>query len=499
MRKMMKRVGAIIASVVITLSSSIVASAETGYTYNYDFWDDVQYSPDAYSVAGVYTSADLGLDKKLNMPAGMYVNGNMLYICDTNNNRIVELERYDVDQFMIRRIIDTISGDTDKTTLNGPTDIAISENGYIFICDKNNERIIKLDNDLRLITSFVKPQDANFDQNLSFLPHKLIIDRADRVYCIATNVNKGLIKFEPDGEFSGFVGATPVSYTFVDYIKKKLATKAQRDQMESFTPTEYDNIYVDDDGFMYAVTNNLSQEDIRSGAVNPVRKINLKGNDILVRNGNQRIIGDIYFDAGGGVDGPSRFIDVTAFDNEVYTVLDKNRGRLFSYDDQGRMLWCFGGVGNSNGRFKNAIALEHMGYDLFVLDQQNGSITIFTPTEFGKKVYQALDQFQNGDYAGSGASWQEVIDLNGNYDLAYIGIGRTLFRQKRYKEALEYFELKYDRDNYSKAYKQYRKVWVEENIVLIVILLAVIIFVPLIVGRLKRIKFQIDTADIFRE
>ena len=51
--------------------------------------------------------------------------------------------------------------------------------------------------------------------------------------------------------------------------------------------------------------------------------------------------------------------------------------------------------------------------------------------------------------------------LDGNYDLAYIGIGRSLLRQKQYKEAMDYFELKYDEDNYSRAYKQYRKEWVE--------------------------------------
>ena len=36
MKKVMKRIGALMVSVVIALSSSIVAAAEEGYTYNYD-------------------------------------------------------------------------------------------------------------------------------------------------------------------------------------------------------------------------------------------------------------------------------------------------------------------------------------------------------------------------------------------------------------------------------------------------------------------------------
>lgn len=498
MKKMMKRICAFAASTVIALSSSIVANAETGYTYNYDWWGDVQYSPDAYNVVGVYTAVEMGLDKKLSMPAGLFVHDSMVYICDTGNNRIIELERVEVDKFELRRIIDSFKGGTGPDTFAGPTDISVTDDGYMYICDKNNGRVLKLDMDLNYVMEFTKPTDANFDQSLSFLPHKLIVDGAGRVYCIATNVNKGLIKFEADGEFSGFVGATKVTYDWTDYIWKKIATKAQREQMESFVPTEYDNIYVDHDGFIYAVTSNVSEADLDAGTADPIRRLNLLGNDILVRNGAWYIIGDLYWGEGGGYEGPSRMTDITAFDNDVYVALDRTRGRLFSYDDQGRMLWTFGGNGNVDGYFKSAIALDHMGFDLIVLDTLDCSITVFTPTEFGNLVYQAIEEFQAGQYTESGETWQEVLKLNGNYDLAYIGIGRSLLRQERYHEAMEYFELKYDADNYSKAFKQYRKQWVEENILYIVLGLVLVLCVPLAVGKVKKIKHEIDIADIFR-
>ena len=89
-------------------------------------------------------------------------------------------------------------------------------------------------------------------------------------------------------------------------------------------------------------------------------------------------------------------------------------------------------------------------------------------------------------------------DLNGNYDLAYIGIGRSLLRQERYREAMDYFELKYDDENYSKAYKQYRKEWVEEHIVIIVVVVLALFLIPLSIGKVKAIKHEIDIADIFR-
>ncbi len=89
------------------------------------------------------------------------------------------------------------------------------------------------------------------------------------------------------------------------------------------------------------------------------------------------------------------------------------------------------------------------------------------------------------------------MQLNGNYDLAYIGIGRSYLRQERYKEAMDYFEVKYDDENYSKAFKQYRKEWVEEHIAVIVIVLLAMFLIPMGIGKVRSIKHEIDTADIF--
>ena len=89
MRKMIKRAGVLLAGAVMLLSSSlsVCAMPDGGrYGYNYDYWGDVQGSPNAYAVSGVYTSVDMGLDKNLSNPQSLYVCGNLVYICDTGNN-----------------------------------------------------------------------------------------------------------------------------------------------------------------------------------------------------------------------------------------------------------------------------------------------------------------------------------------------------------------------------------------------------------------------------
>ena len=62
MKKTLKRVGALAAGILLLAGPCATVSAETGYTYNYDYWGDVQYSPDAYRVVGVYTAVEMGLE-----------------------------------------------------------------------------------------------------------------------------------------------------------------------------------------------------------------------------------------------------------------------------------------------------------------------------------------------------------------------------------------------------------------------------------------------------
>lgn len=503
MKRKMKRIGAFVlggflGTLTFASSAVTVLAHEDNYTYNYDYWGDVQDSPDFYTVADTYTSEKLNLDVRLSDPQGLYVKGNDVYLCDTNNNRILVLEFNEHDKLEVKQIIDSFKGNVDVTTFSGPTDVAVSDEGEYFIADKGNNRILKLDADLNYMMQFDKPVDSTLNADLPFQPHKIAIDAVGRVYCVASGINKGLVKYENDGTFSGFVGATKVTFDWTDYIWKKFATQEQRDRLVAFVPTEYDNLYMDYEGFIYAVIGNQDEDTLKNGESAAVRRLNLLGNDILVQNGEWGVYGDLYMGQGGGLEGPSKFMDVTVMENDVYVCLDQKRGRLFGYDEQGRMMFACGGPGNMNGYFKRGNAVEHRGYDLLVLDSQDCSLTVMKPTEFGSLVYEAMYEFDQGEYEKSGELWKKVMELNGNYDLAYIGIGRALLRQEEYKEALDYFELKYDDDNYSKAFKQYRKEWVEEHILVIILVLVVVIVLPLAIGKIRAIKHEIDIADIFR-
>jgi len=496
--KVMHRLLALIMTIIMFASINTAYAADDGYatsyTYNYDYWMDIRESPDAYRVNQVIYAGDLGLEVAMRKPQSLYVRNNDLYVCDSGNNRILQINRKG-DTYTLTRIIDTIAG-CDVTTFNNPSDVFVDEDNNIYIADTNNNRVVMVDKDLNFIKQFTKPTDATFDQSLSFFPSKLVVDTSGRAFVLATNVNKGLVKYESDTSFTGFVGANKVSYNFFEYMwKMYFSTKEQRAQQANFVPTEYINVYMDKDSFIYATNITFSEYDLISDVAQPIRRLNGIGNDILIKNDRYPPIGDLYWISGSVTLGPSQLMDITVLDNDIYIAIDRTRGRIFGYDSQGIMLWAFGTTGNSEGAFNSAISIEHMGKDLFVLDQNEGNITVFKPTEYGNLIYEASEAYLKGDYDGSAEKWEDVLKLNSNYNLAFIGIGRSLLRQDKYTEAMEYFEMAHDRENYGRAFRLYRKVWVEENIGWMVIVLAALLILPLIKRSANKMRMEVEAYE----
>ncbi len=491
---MQSRIRAAFLSVFLILTLILQAGAQVGYvpqySYTYDYWGNPRSAPDAYRAVNVIYSADLGLEKPINNPSSLFVKGDRVYLCDSGNHRILQIRR-DGGAFILERVIDSFTGGKGPNRFASPSDVFVTEEGDLFICDTENQRVLKLDQNLNLLLTITKPLDETFDQRLSFLPDRIVADVTGRAFVLVRNVNKGLVKFENDGRFTGFIGAMPVSFSISDQIWRLLSTRQQREQQASFVPTEYDNAYIDPKGFIYAVTTTFAEYDLIWDKAKPIRKLNAIGNDILVKNGEFPPIGDIDWGTAAGYSGPSKFSDITVLHNEVYVALDKTRGRLFGYDEQGRNLWIFGGSGNMTGFFRNAVSIEHIGYDLLVLDSLENSITLFEPTEYGRLIYEALERYQGGEYAQSAEIWNEVLKQNGNFELAYIGVGRALLREEKFEQAMQYFKLANDEDNYSKAFQEYRKAWVERNISWIFAVLFILLIVPMAAGRIRRIRKEL--------
>ncbi len=544
----MRRLLAILAVLTILAPMTVAYAAEDGYsstyTYNYDYWSELRESPDAYRVTDVIYSSSLALEKAMRSPKSLFVRDQDLYIVDTGNNRILQLTRIGT-RFDLVRVIDQVTVGADKleefmaasdlmknedgtyltdddgsyylkppigsaaekgpmvltsenvTYFNNPNDVSVDPDGKIYVADRDNNRVIVMNKDLEFVQLFTKPSDSTFDQNQAFLPNKLVVDTSGRVFVLANNINKGLVKFEADGTFTGFIGANPVTYNLWDYIwKTYFMTKEQRSQQAAFVPTEYQNIYIDKEGFIYATNTSFSEYDLLWDNAKPIRRINAVGQDILVKNDRYPPIGDLEWVEQSSDHGPSKFYDITVLDNDMYMAIDQTRGRVFGYDPQGIMLWSFGTTGvNAEGVFTRANSIEHMGTDLLVLDELDCSVTVFAPTEYGNLIYQASEQYLRGDYDGSAETWEKVLQLNANYNLAFIGIGRSKMRAEEYEEAMALFKMAHDRDNYGRAFRYYRKIWVEKNILWVVLIIAVLVVFSFVRKTIRKVKWEVAAYE----
>ncbi|MDR0375773.1 MAG: hypothetical protein LBH85_08640 [Treponema sp.] len=466
-------------------ASAAVFAEPSNYTYNYDFWNEQAASPDAYTVSAYIIGASLGVGN-FRDPQGLFIKDEKIYVCDSGNNRIVVIGAKGRSGYEVLAVVSSVVIDGEESAFDYPMDIFETAYGEIYITDTNNQRVLCLDKDWNYVSSIVKPEDESVGVSSDFLPTKLVVDFAGRVFVQARNVNKGLMEFDSQGVFVGYMGANKVKVNIVDYAWKLISTQAQRARMDLFIPTEYNNLCLDRDGFIY-VTN-------ASGQTDPVRRLNAMGQDILIRNGYEDPKGDLVYGNAGGIVGRSKFIDVAALDNDSYACFDMARGRVFLYDFQGNLLYAFGGVGNREGYFMQPVALEKLGYSLFALDSRTGALTRFDLTRYGAAINEALSEYHAGRYEASAEKWEEVLKMNGNYDLAYIGIGRAALRQGEYQKAMRYYKLKRYYIGYGKAFQFFRKQWMEANLWKILIALGLIAATPPFLRLARKIGKEIREA-----
>lgn len=105
--------------------------------------------------------------------------------------------------------------------------------------------------------TFEKPVTELYDQNLTYNPRKVAVDKAGNVYVVVRSVTRGAVMFDYQGEFTGFYGANRVEATseiIMNAFWNTISTAEQRERMTKTTPVGFTNFDLDDDGFIYTVT-----------------------------------------------------------------------------------------------------------------------------------------------------------------------------------------------------------------------------------------------------
>ena len=192
----------------------------------------------------------------------------------------------------------------------------------------------------------------------------------------------------------------------------------------------------------------------------------------------------------GPYSGRSTFNDIKYRDKGIYSALDSKKGKIFTYDSEGHLLYVFGGMGTALGMFKKPVALECKNDNIYVLDEGRGEIVVFEPTKYGKCINTAVSLRFDGDETKAVTYWEEVLKLDANYELAYVGIGKSYLAANRNKEAMDYLKKGMDKKYYSVAFKRYRNEVLKDNLNNIMTGICIIIVIVIGVKAYKKYKFK---------
>lgn len=479
----MKRLTLLVLAILLCSSVSVYAVPYQGYLF--DFWSETVPAPEAYVPARILSGTDLGVGN-FNNPQDLLVSTDYIYLLDTGNKRIVI---FDHDWSFVREINGFVNSNGEIDGFNNPRGLFVTDDGHIYVADQNNKRIVELASDGSWIRSIDEPQtdlEGIIPEGFRYRPRKVAVDVAERMYVISDGTFDGILEFDPSGNFRGFIGAPRIKPNLIDYFWSRVATKEQRRRRALFLPTEYSNMHIDESGFIFATVSGLSTNE-----TDAIRRLNPSGKDVLRRQGFDPPVGDIqypYAGLGASIEGRSVFIDVVSRDHGIYSVLDIKRSRIFTYNSNGSLLYVFGGPGDQAGLLQGPTALEALGDQLLVLDSQRKAVTIFEPTSYAMYIHSAIDYHQRGEYDLAADMWANVLKYNANLDQAYNGIGRSLLRQDRFSEAMEYFRLGNNRRYYSKALGLYRREVISANFSAIMTFFLLFVLTVFLLVKIKPFK-----------
>lgn len=469
-------------------------------SYSYFGKETVTSAPAAYSFDREISAKTLGVVGACEISDIKYSAG-QFYLLDKAGGRVIILS----DTGELKKVI------ADNIGLSAPDGFFVSQNGSVYIADTENGRIVKTDADGQLTAVVSAPDSKVTLSDSAFVPIKISVDSAERLYVLSRDDTNGIYQLGLDGSFYGFYGSVPVVPSFSELLWRSVSTKEQLSKMLLFIPTEYSGMDIDEEGFIYTTVSTNTDSEMRSflssgsKQLAPVRRLNPKGSDVLLRNGNIPPMGDVLFDDTVTRETmASKLTEIAVYKDGIYSVLDSTRCRVFTYDKDGNLLFEFGKKGDSISDLGTPEALCYYGDNIAVLDAKSGSVKLFKRNEYAAAIVTAAVCEKSGDYEGSAAAWNDVLSLNSGCQIAYSGKARQALRDKDYRTAMKLFRFADDTEGYSKAFSLYRNELGSRfaaPVIAGIILVAVLIFAAkrLLNKKTKKVKKESKTRELLNK
>lgn len=491
---------------VLTTAASAAAPYST-YIYSADGF--VMESPDAYVPDVVVDSEYIGKDANDNY---VKISGlkdvaigtdNKVYLSDGVENKIYVLDSYYKYLFTIT---DFVNEQGVRDGFKGVSGLFVNDK-YIYACDTDNNRIVMFDLKGNFVKTVKQPESALFNTDTIYKPVAVAVDSYGRLFIVSSTTYEGVIVMSDTGSFYGYIGAQKVKLSAWEIFWRNVRPSSASDVQ--YVSSEYNNITIDDDNFIYVTSSSLD-EDAQASATGsdyaPVKKLNASGSDVMNRKGFFAPNGEVKYstDKNDTVYGPSTLVDVAVGPQGTWSIIDQKRSKVFTYDQQGNLLFAFGDAGNQKGSIASIKSVCYQGDNMILLDSDSGSFTVYRRTEYGNILIKALENQNTGNYDAEVDDWTEILKRNNNFDVAYNGIAAAKYRDKDYEGAMQYYKDAYNAEGYSKAFKEVRKDWISKYFwVVPVVIIAAIVAVAKFAGfaskKNKAIALKVGQKNIKEE
>ena len=431
----MKRVTKIIASMmsVLLLSCSfgdVVNAAGVSMVADEEgFFMDI---PTTYEVETTYKN--LGEYGFLNHAEDLFMDSeDNLYVADSGNNRVLKIS----PQGEVLKEYTEAFG----TPFKNPKGLYVHEDGTIWVADTDNYRVARINQDGSDVEMYTRPESDLLEESFTFSPGKIYVSHTGYMYVLK---GSNLMKIDSQNNFRGYVGAATVPFSLSRLLIRMFGSQSQIERTVKQEPSAYNNFMIASDGMIYGLMSNE-----KSGQI---RRLNSVGTNTYP---------DLVYGYPVSVDDKTyttvSFSDITVMDNGIVTMSDQNSGLIYQYTQDGELLAFFGGTGDKQGVYQNLVSIVHDSEGkLYVLDYSAANITVLKPTKFIQLIHKAVSLYNDGNYDASKDYWEQVLEIDSNYAMAHSGYGKVLFKEGKYKEAMEQYALGDDKEGYSEAFAEYR-------------------------------------------
>lgn len=473
---MMKRFMLLLLAALMLFTSVAYAadgSSNVYQGYTYDFFTNVKSTPAPFVLSQVIDSTTVTkTGRTIETVTDVCTSEDgRIFIVDKINSIIYVLDSQGQYLSFIKNVKDAdkknaqINGQ--NVTLTSPEGVFYHEKAdELYVCDTGAQRILVLDGQTYAFKrAILRPE--NMTGETEFKPAKVAVDNADRIYAVVPSSYEGIIELNEDGTFSRYFGVNEPQVNMVDFLWKSIASDKQKEKMGKTYAPAFNNVALDGEGFIMAVTSDTSSADM-------VFRLNFAGANVLREMGNTPVNGDLK------TDNPSAFVDIAVKPYGTYALLDKTYGHVFLYNFDGELLCVFGSKGSAVGQFKTPSTIAWLGDKLIIGDADLKCAYIYEPTEFGSALLKAGEAYYNGEWDTATAYFEEVLRLCANLETAYVGIGKNLLMKEDYEGAMYNFKLGNNREFYSKAYKGYRTNVMKDNFWIIAVV--AVVFIGAVLG-----------------